>query len=111
LLVAELRAKLSNDLRTAMKNRDKVAVALLRSLMATLDNAEAVAVDLSALPKVPTTERYEVARKVLTPDEVRQLLEQELADRQRAHDEYTTLGLADEAERLQAETQLIASYL
>jgi len=102
---------MSQDLRTAMKNRDKVTVSLLRTLMATLDNAEAVAVDLSTLPKVPTTERHEVPRKELTSAEVRQLLERELAERQRAHGEYVALGLADEAKRLQTEIELITAYV
>ena len=111
LSVTELRNQLSQDLRTAMKTRDKVAVSLLRTLMATLDNAEAVAVDHASLPKVPTTERHEVPRKELTSDEIRQLLARELAERQRAHSEYVTLGLGNEAERLQTEIEWIATYL
>ncbi|MCB0099617.1 MAG: GatB/YqeY domain-containing protein [Caldilineaceae bacterium] len=109
--VTELRNQLSQDLRTAMKTRDKVAVSLLRTLMATLDNAEAVAVDHASLPKVPTTERHEVPRKELTSDEIRQLLGRELAERQRAHDEYLALGLADEVTRLETEIELITHYL
>ncbi|HRW10953.1 MAG TPA: GatB/YqeY domain-containing protein [Caldilineaceae bacterium] len=111
MLIVELRNQMSQDLRMAMKNRDKVAVALLRTLMATLDNAEAVAVDHATLPKVPTTERHEVPRKELTSDDVQQLLERELAERQRAHGEYVALGLAAEAERLQTEIELISDYL
>lgn len=111
MLVSELRNQMSQDLRTAMKSRDKVAVSLLRTLMAALDNAEAVAVDLATLPKVPTTERHEVPRKELTSDDVQQLLERELAERQRVHGEYAALGLADEAKRLQTEIELIAVYL
>lgn len=106
-----LRHQISQDLRTAMKNRDKVAVSLLRTLMATLDNAEAVAVDHATLPKVPTTERYEVARKELTPDDIQQLLERELADRQRTRNEYVALGLTDEVTRLETEIELITRYL
>jgi uncharacterized protein YqeY len=111
LLSVELRKQLSQDLRAAMKDRNKVAVSLLRTLMATLDNAEAVAVDHLTLPKVPTTERHEVPRKELTSDEVQQLLEREVAERQRAHGEYIALGLASEAQRLQTEVELIAVYL
>ena len=111
MLVTELRNQMSQDLRTAMKSRNKAAVSLLRTLMATLDNAEAVAVDHATLPKVPTTDRYEAARKELTADEVQQLLEQELADRQRTQEEFEALGLADEVERLQIEIDLIAAYL
>ncbi|MCB0063000.1 MAG: GatB/YqeY domain-containing protein [Caldilineaceae bacterium] len=106
-----LRERMSQDLRTAMKHRDKVAVSLLRTLMATLDNAEAVAVDHANLPKVPTTERYEVARKELTPDEIQQLLERELADRQCTRNEYVALGLTEEVTRLETEIELIAAYL
>jgi uncharacterized protein len=111
LLSVELRNQMSQDLRAAMKSRDQVAASLLRTLMATLDNAEAVAVDHLTLPKVPTTERHEVPRKELTRDEIQQLLERELAERQRAHGEYTALGLATEAQRLQSEIELIAVYL
>lgn len=102
---------MSQDLRTAMKSRDKIAVSLLRTLMATLDNAEAIAVDHAILPKIPTTERYEVARKELTPGEIQQLLEREVAERQRAHSEYLALGLTDEVTRLETEIELITRYL
>lgn len=111
MLIVELRTQMSQDLRTALKSRDKVAVSLLRSLMASLDNAEAVAVDDASLPTVPTTERYEVARKTLTADDVRRLLEQELAERQRVHDEFVSLGKADVVVRLRTEIELIAAYL
>ncbi len=111
MLIVELRKRMSNDLRAAMKKRDKAAVSLLRTLMAALDNAEAVTVDLSTLPKVATTERYEVPRKELTSAEVQQLLERELAERQRAHAGYVALGLDDEATRMQTEIELVASYL
>lgn len=106
-----LRERMSQDLRTSMKNRDKVAVSLLRTLMAALDNAEAVAVDHASLPKVPTTERYEVPRKELTDDEVRQLLEEELAERRRAHSNYMALQVASEVERLQQEIDILVTYL
>ncbi len=43
--VAQLRADLRADLKRAMKDRDRDAMPALRSVLAALDNAEAVAVE------------------------------------------------------------------
>ncbi len=108
---SELRERLSGELRVAMKAREKQTVVLLRTLMATLDNAEAVTVDLATLPKVATTERHEVPRKLLSEDEIRALLQREIAERRHNCAEYEALGLPEKATQLQQEAELIASYL
>ena len=41
-----MRASLRDDLKAALKARDRVATAALRSTLAAIDNAEAVPADL-----------------------------------------------------------------
>lgn len=107
-----MRHRLAMDLRGAMKTRDAVAVATLRTLIGTLDNAGAVEVPPSSRPHLPVVGRAaDVPRRALGAAEVQALLEGELADREKAAAEYRRLGRTDEATRMDAERAVIARYV
>jgi uncharacterized protein len=102
--IEHLRARLSADLRTAMKERDKLSVDTLRCLLAVLDNAGAQD------PKVFVAST-EVPRKALTHSELQALLRAEVTSRSSAVIEYERGGRHQDAARLRAELVLISRYV
>lgn len=91
------RALLRTHLLTARKNRDAVRVSALRSALAAIDNAETPGAETPGaenLAVAPTSTTVagavdglgaaEVARKVLTDDEIRALVFAEIAERRAA---------------------------
>jgi uncharacterized protein len=115
-----MRAQLRADLTSALKARDRVAIAALRSALSALENAEAVVV-ADAGPIVDGTEHVagasvgvgatEATRRELTAADVRAVLRDEVAQRITAADEYLGLNQADAAERLRAEAAVLSHYL
>jgi uncharacterized protein YqeY len=90
-----MRARLQADLRGAMKRRDPVAVSTLRCLIAAIDNAGAVAPpeDDAAARRdwskgshhvITSAGPTEVARRILTADDVDALLRREWQARETA---------------------------
>jgi hypothetical protein len=102
--VEPLRSRLSADLLTAMKARDKETIATLRCLLAALDNAGAQ--DPKAFGS-----STEVPRKSLTQDELRALMNAEVTSRRTAIIDYERGGRHQDAARLEAELILISRYL
>lgn len=109
----QLREQMKVDLIQAMKVRQSATIATLRSVLAAIDNAEAVAVSTaSTLPVEPVLgKRHEVPRKLLSADDIRQIIQNEMDERQANSLKYAALGRKAEAERLQTAAALIASYL
>ena len=116
----DLRARMRAALTTAMKQRDAIAVSALRSALAAIDNAEAV--DASyAPPAAPSSARVagavgglgagEVARRVLSSDEIAAIVAAEAQQRRDAAAEYDRLGAPDEAARLRTEAGVLARML
>jgi uncharacterized protein YqeY len=113
-MIDQLRAELLG----ARKRRDAVAVAALRSALAAIANAEAV--PPSAHP-VASSEHVagaatglgaaEVPRRVLTPEDVAAILQNEVAERRHAATDYAALGRDAEAQRLRDEAAVLAGYL
>ncbi|XVV13351.1 hypothetical protein ACQP2X_03040 [Actinoplanes sp. CA-131856] len=111
-----LRQKLREALPAAMKARDRAAVAALRATLAAIDNAEAVSAEggtpkslaIETLPGVGATE---VARRVLTEEDVRRIVRAEADDREQAAAEYAGLGRPERAEQLRAEAGALTAYL
>ena len=114
-----LRARLRIDLRLAMKTREIDAVAVLRSVIAAIDNAEAVEAPArgEAIPYggiagaqagVGSTE---VARRDLSDDELRVLLTDQVAERLAAAGMYEARGRQALAIRLRREADLLRTYL
>lgn len=114
-----VRTHLRRDLTAALKNRDKVAAAALRSALAAIENAESSGVD----PAVPADGSEHVAgaavgvgaaeaeRRVLTEPDVHAIVAREVSERSASAQEYVRLGREDAADRLRAEADVLSRYL
>jgi uncharacterized protein YqeY len=111
---ADLQARLREDLRTAMRARASAEVALLRMLIAAVDNAQSV-------PVGEGHQRYverpfgdgsaEVPRLDLTTADVNALLQREAAARDAAAAEFARVGAADREAVMREEARLVRRYL
>jgi uncharacterized protein YqeY len=108
--MSQLRDQLKASLQSAIKSRDRIAIAALRSALSAIDNAEAVEGPRDYRP-VLGVGAGEAQRRVLTVDAVREVLRTEIAERARAADEYERLGRPDEASRLRAEAAVLEHHL
>lgn len=112
-----LRARLRSGLTAAMKARDQVAVAALRTTLGAIDNAETVSapstVDASlAIEQTPVgVGAADVARRVLTEDDIAGILRDAVTEREQAADGYDRAGRPDRAQRLRAEATVLFTYL
>lgn len=104
-----VRAALRTALVAAMKGRDRVAVSVYRTTLAAIDNAEAVplapAQRAGAIEASPA--RADVARTLLTEDQVRAVVFAEAAERRTAAE----VVPADVADRLRREAALLDALL
>jgi uncharacterized protein YqeY len=111
---AAMKARLRADLVLAMQARDGEGAALLRVLIALIDNAEAV-------PVGDAHQKYQVRafgdpgveapRRDLSPADIDGLLRRELAERETSAADFERLGRTAEAQSRRAEALLIAGYL
>ncbi|SIO91372.1 hypothetical protein [Nocardiopsis sp. JB363] len=117
--VHELRTKLRADLVIAMKARRSEVVSALRTAIAALDNAEAVAAPDTSVESVSehvagvgagvgSTERE---RRALSVEEVRKLLRSQVEERVVEAERYESLGRSDAAQRLRVEADALRKYL
>jgi uncharacterized protein YqeY len=106
--VEPLRARLSADLRTAMKARDKSTIDTLRCLLAVLDNAGAQ--DPATTPSAVVGLIADVPRKSVTQSELDALMKAEVTSRRAAIIDYERGGRYQDAARLQAELILLGRY-
>ncbi len=115
-----MRARMRRDLSAALKARDDVAVAALRSAIAAIDNAEAV--DVSAAgPQTTSSEHVagaaagagstDVPRLALDAAAVKAIIRTQIEERRQAADQYEQLGRGGQAERLRREAALLVGYL
>lgn len=130
--MSALQQRLAAALRDAMRERDRVATAVLRSVLGEIGNAEAVppadppaGVPPSAGPSaagppagvshiagaVAGVGSTEVARRELSDEDVEAIVRAEVDGRIRAAHEYRELGRDDEAEGLDAEVSVLRSLL
>jgi uncharacterized protein len=100
-----MRRRLQTDLRQAMKRQDAFETAVLRVLIAAIDNAGAV--PQPQRPQGPT----EIERRHLSPAAVRALLLREHRQRERAAADYARFGRGTESERLRREMEIIRRHL
>jgi uncharacterized protein YqeY len=124
----DVRDRLRRALPAAIRARDTVAVAALRSALAAIDNAEAVdpgAVESQAdqapasgagshpgvAGSVAGVGAGEVARRPLTAWEIEETVRAEVVERQIVARIYEGAGRLDQAERLRREAQLLNAYL
>jgi hypothetical protein len=106
-----LKQRLRGDLKAAMQARAGDEVRVLRTLIAALDNAEAVAVEGVQAPfRKLGDPSGEVPRRELDYAEVDALLQAEAASRLSAADDYERHGRDDDAARLRGEAALVGRY-
>jgi uncharacterized protein YqeY len=109
-----LRQELREALPAAMKARDKVAVGVLRSTLAAIENAEAI---VPADTKAVSIEQSplgvgaaEAERRVLTSEDVIRIVRDEVASRESAAAGYERAGHADRASALRAEARFLIDF-
>lgn len=116
----EIRGRLRAALPTAMKAREREAVAAIRSALAAIDDAEAVDAGAAGLRTVDSEHvagtvgglgAGEVARASLDEAGARAVVTREVAERRDAAAEYDRLGQPAEAERLRAGADALAALL
>lgn len=107
-----MKADLRRDLVAAMKRGDKAEMALLRQLVAALDNAEAVPLaEERTVHHLFGAGTAEAERRHLTEDDIRALLRWEIDARTEAAAEFARLGVELRATALTAEVELIRRYV
>jgi uncharacterized protein len=113
-LEALLRERLSSDLHAAMKTRDAVRVASVRSLLGALDNAGAVepARAGSDVPRSAARNRAaEQPRRELSEGDLAKVLARELGERCTAVMHLEKHACHEEAERVRAEIKVLSDYV
>ena len=108
-MTTTIRDAMQADLKTAMAARDRNAVAVLRTTLAAIANAEAVSPDGSK----PATGLFanEVARLELSDDDIRGVIERERAELTASADEYESVDQPTEAAELRAQVAVLDRYL
>ena len=100
-----------------MKARDRVAVGVLRSTLAAIENAEAVVAapvdsESLAIERSPIgVGATEVARQQLSPAEIEQIVREEAGSRNAAAADYDRMGRPERAAQLRDEARLLTGYL
>ena len=108
---AALKDRLRADLKAALQGRDSGKVGILRTLIAALDNAEAVQVEQTGYQSRKFGDPSgEVARRELDGDAIDGVLGAEVASRLSAAADYEKHGRMEDAARLRLEAALVASY-
>lgn len=109
---AAMQARLRADLKAAMRARDALETSVIRSLLAAIDNAQAVAVAQgpASIQRAFGDGAGEVARLVLSAGAVRALMAREAEARATAAADMGRLGRAAEANRMLAEAAIARRY-
>jgi uncharacterized protein YqeY len=115
----DLIERLQRSITAARSARDRERADTLRSVLSAVQNAGAVPVDHSRVvqgssPVAGALDGLgagEVPRRELTAEELLAILDEELAERVTAAQEYRTLGLDEAAERMDREAAVIAELL
>lgn len=100
-----------------MRARDRVALGVLRSTLAAIDNAEAVAVAPIASGSLAIEQApigvgvTEVARQQLSPAAIAQIVRDEAESRTAAADDYERAGRPERAAQLRDEARILNGYL
>jgi uncharacterized protein YqeY len=106
-----LRHVLQAELITAMKNQDKPAMMAIRSELSAIANKEAVAAPERSSIDEPVKGYADVARKELTPAEVRLVVMDEVDERRNSADYLETAGKHEEAEALKNQVAILERFL
>ncbi|HLZ84391.1 MAG TPA: GatB/YqeY domain-containing protein [Caulobacteraceae bacterium] len=103
-----MRLRVAGDLKLALKARDGAEISALRSLLAALDNAGAVATTARNAPVYGRS--GDVPRRALSAGEVEGLVAGEIAEREASIADYERGGHHEAADRLRAEARVLARY-
>jgi uncharacterized protein YqeY len=109
-----LKTRLRTDLESAMQARATSDVAVLRAMIAALDNAQAVPAGDRHVRHVAHAfgdPGVEVQRLSLGAGTVRALLEREAESRREAAGQFEGLGRTDKAAELRAQAMIVRRYL
>lgn len=104
-----VRTRLKDGLKTAMKMRQSAIVSILRTVLAAIDNAEAVELPPNFVPVMGQSN--DVPRKVLTETQMRDIVRNEIRALQSASAEYEQLGKTEEAATLRNQVAALSEYL
>lgn len=116
--VEEWKALLRARLKEGLRRQDPASVAVIRSTLAAIDNAEAP--DLKDAPAAQSLViagaviglgAGEVARRRLSPAEVTAIVEREEREHRDAAATYDSLGRASDAQTLRGQADLLDSLL
>jgi len=116
-VLSPLYTRLRQALPAALKARDQVAVAALRSAVSAIDNAQAVEAPPSPRSggviagAVTGLGAGDAPRRELSEDDIAAIVGAELAERRRAAADYERAGQVDAAARLRAEADVLATHL
>ncbi|RUP28944.1 MULTISPECIES: GatB/YqeY domain-containing protein [Mycolicibacterium] len=109
------RAGLRSRLIAARKAKDNVAVAALRSALSAIDNAETPDVPLPRAGAIADSAHglgaAEVARRRLTEDQIRELIDAEADERRAAAGQLRSAGRDDRAAQVEAEAAVLRALL
>jgi uncharacterized protein len=114
-----MRSRLRADLTAALKARDRVAVAALRSALAAIENAEAVPAPAAAGPAggsahvagaVAGVGAGDRPRRVLTDAEIGRILRHQLEELEHAAAAYERMGRGEDAAALRSEAAVLRGY-
>lgn len=114
---SDLRHRLQRALAAAMARRDSVATSALRTALASIANAEAVAgpAERPAANAIELTPRgvgaTEVQRRDVPDDEAAELVRREIADLELAAGMYAAAGDAGRAERALAQARVLRGVI
>lgn len=106
--VTALRERLTADLRSALKARDPNSAGAIRSLLARLDQASAVPLTSEHAPVFGNS--GEVARRYLTWNDARRLIELEIDEKRHAIATFEAIQMQAEVERLTQQLDVMRRY-
>lgn len=101
--------RLRADLKVALANRDRLEVSQIRTLIAAVENAEAVEVETSTRPRFGLD--HDVPRRVLDTEDVTRIVTLERDELVDSVSRYRELGLVDEAAELETRLRIVERYL
>lgn len=117
----DLPARLRSDLTAAMRDRDRDAARVLRTVLSAIANAEAQPRTDEPMLRLESESRIagavegvgaaEVARRELTEDDVLNLVRAERDERLASAQTLDANGAGEQAEVLRAEARLLERYL
>jgi uncharacterized protein YqeY len=108
---SDLKERLRADLKAAMRERKQDEVAVIRTLIAAVGNAEAQPLEGFAERLRKREVIGEVGRRELAAGDLDGVLEEEARSRLAAAEDYERHGRHEDAARLRREADLIGRYL